>query len=96
VSRWMTYRVAWMRSEGLFPQYEIYMERFCEAEASQKLTSIAMEILGLSGQLEIGSKYAPLRGMMPIYSRVNLITFLPGSPEILRNAIAQKALGLPA
>jgi len=96
VSRLMIYRVAWMRGEGLFPQYEIYVEKFCEAEASQKLTSIALEILGIFGQLERGSKYAPLRGMMSIYSRVNLISFLPGSPEILRNAIAQKALGLPA
>jgi len=96
VLRLMTYRVAWMRSEGLSPQYEIYVEKFCEAEASQKLTSIAMEILGLFGQLEMGSKHAPLRGMMPIYSRVNLISFLPGSPEILRNAIAKKALELPA
>ena len=96
ILRLMTYRVAWMRSAGLSPKYEIYMEKFCEAETSQKLTSIAMEILGLFGQLEIGSKHAPLRGIMPIYSRTALISFLPGSPEILRNAIAQKALGLPA
>jgi alkylation response protein AidB-like acyl-CoA dehydrogenase len=96
ILRLMTYRVAWMRDKGLLPDYEIYMEKFCEAESEQRLVKIALEILGLFGQLEIGSKYAPLRGIMSIYSRTSLISFLPGSPEILRNAIAKKALGLSA
>ena len=91
----MTYRVAWMRSEGLSPQYEIYLQKFCQSELDQRLANITTEMLGLLGQLDMGSKYAPLRGMMPIYLRVSLISFLPGGPEILRNAIARKGLGLP-
>jgi len=96
LSRLMTYRVAWMRSKGLFPQYEVYVQKFCQAELEQRLANIGMGILGLSGQLERGSKYAPLRGTMAIYSRIGLTSFLPGSPEILRNAIASKTLGLPS
>lgn len=95
VSRLMTYRVAWMRSEGLSPQYEVYLQKFCQSELDQRLANITTEILGLLGQLDMGSKNAPLRGMTPIYLRVSLISYLPGGPEILRNAIARKGLGLP-
>lgn len=96
VSRWMTYRVAWMRSEGLSPVYEIYVQKLCQAQLEQRLARVAVDMLGLGGQLMIGSKHAPLRGMMPVHLAASLISFLPGSPEILRAAIARKALGLPA
>jgi len=94
ISRLMTYRVAKMRSKGLLPQYEIYVQKICQAALEQKLANTALDMLGLSGQLEMGSKYAPLRGMMPLNLRTSLISFLPGSPEILRNSIARKRLGL--
>jgi hypothetical protein len=96
VSRLMTYRVAWMRSQGLSPQYEIYVQKLCQAMAEQRLANAVTEMLGLSGQLEMGSKYTPLRGMMLFSLRASLLSFLPGSAEILRNSIATKRLGLPA
>jgi alkylation response protein AidB-like acyl-CoA dehydrogenase len=94
LSRLMTYRVAWMRSSGLLPQCEVYMQKLCQAQLEQKLADVAMEMLGLLGTLELGAKYAPMRGFISINSRISLISFLPGSPEILRNAIAGKGLGL--
>ncbi|MFC1999731.1 acyl-CoA dehydrogenase family protein [Chloroflexota bacterium] len=95
VMRLMTYRVAWMRSEGLVPQCEVYMQKICQAQLEQRMPEAAMEIFGLLGQIGIGSGYAPMRGMMAIRSSASLLSFLPGSSEILRTAIATKHLGLP-
>jgi len=96
VSRLMTYRVAWMRDAGLFPKYEIYVHKLLQAELDQKLARLSTEIFGLLGQLDMGAKDAPLRGMMAMSLRTSLIQILPGSHEILRNAIARKGLHLHA
>jgi alkylation response protein AidB-like acyl-CoA dehydrogenase len=94
LSRLMTYRVAWMRSRGLLPRCEVYVQKLIQAELEQSLADVAMGMLGLLGHLGLGAEYAPMRGFISIYSRTSLISFLPGSPEILRNGIASKGLGL--
>jgi len=92
--RLMTYRVAWMRSNGLTTRYEVYLEKLLEAEVDQRLTRAATDMLGLPAQLGLGAQYAPMRGMLSILASASLISFLPGSPEVLKNGIARTVLDL--
>ncbi|MEE9202498.1 MAG: acyl-CoA dehydrogenase family protein [Dehalococcoidia bacterium] len=97
VGRLLIYRVAWVLSQGRVPNYESAMAKVYGTSYEQHLTHIATQVLGLSGQLVEGSKWAPLRGLA---SRTYL--FAPGyslrggTTEVLRNIVALRGLGLPA
>jgi alkylation response protein AidB-like acyl-CoA dehydrogenase len=97
VGRLLIYRVAWVLSQGRVPNYESAMAKVYGTSYEQHLTHVATQVLGLSGQLVEGSKWAPLRGLA---SRSYL--FAPGyslrggTSEILRNIVALRGLGLPA
>ncbi|MEK7847852.1 MAG: acyl-CoA dehydrogenase family protein, partial [Chloroflexota bacterium] len=97
VGRLLIYRVAWVLTQGRVPNYEAAMAKVYGTSYEQHLTHVATQVLGLSGQLLEGSRWAPLRGLA---SRSYL--FAPGyslrggTSEILRNIIALRGLGLPA
>ncbi len=96
VQRNLCYRVAWMQSKGLVPNYQASVAKnFC-AEAAQRECRTFMEVLGMYATLERGSKYAPMRGKVPRkYLDSNSNTIKAGTSEINRNVIATRGLGLP-
>lgn len=96
VSRWLSYRVAWMQSRGLTPEIETSMAKVFASELMQRLANEGMKMLGLLGLLGEGSKLAPLRGWMENwYLSVIGRTIGSGTSEIQRNIMAQRGLGLP-
>jgi alkylation response protein AidB-like acyl-CoA dehydrogenase len=96
IGRMLTYRAAWLQSQGLPTNYEGPMSKLYTSELSQRLAQTGMEILGLFGQLGSGSKYACLYGsIMHTYLASIGNTLLAGTSEIERNIIATIGLGLP-
>lgn len=96
VSRMIAYRVAWMQHKGLIPMVEAPASKLFGTELLKSLTALAVEILGLYGQLELGSKWAPLRGAMARHHMYSLgFVIAMGTNEIMRNILAIRGLGLP-
>jgi len=96
IGRILSYRVAWLQSKELPLGYMPSMVKLYHSELSQRLVNIGMQVLGLYGQLERGSKSAQLRGRMARNYLVTVAnTFGGGTSEIQRLIIATKGLGLP-
>ena len=96
VSRWLSYKIAWMQSKGLVPNAEASMSKMYGTELTQRVARTGMEVLGMAGMLSQGSKWAPLQGyIQQSYLSSTSATIAAGTSEIQRNIIAQRGLGLP-
>ncbi|HXH21174.1 MAG TPA: acyl-CoA dehydrogenase family protein [Dehalococcoidia bacterium] len=94
VGRLLCYRVAWMQSQQMIPNYEASMAKVFGTELQQRLARVAINMMGLHGQLR--GPGAPVNGGISQYylSSVSL-TIAAGTSEVNRNIIAQRGLGLP-
>jgi alkylation response protein AidB-like acyl-CoA dehydrogenase len=96
VGRLLTYRVVLVMDEGRTPNVEAAMAKAYSTAFEQHLASVAIEILGLYGQLIAESKWAPILGMAPhSYLGSKGYSLQAGTSEILRNIVATRGLGLP-
>jgi len=96
VCRLLCYRVVWMQTRGMIPAYETSVSYLHTAELTRRLAHIAMEMLGLYGQLDKFSKWAPLKGAIKSLCLGALgLGIGGGTNEIQRNIIATIGLGLP-
>ncbi len=96
IGRLLSYRVASMQSRGLVPNYESSIAKLFNTDMQLRLAKAGMEIMGLYGQLEPQSKYVPLRGKFERqYLWQTGMSVGGGTPEIQRNIIAMRGLGLP-
>ncbi len=94
--RMLAYRIAWIQSQGQIPYAEASMVKAYTSELDQRLAQLGMQLMGLYGQLEPGSKWAPLKGRLErIYLVAVSRTIAAGTSEIQRNIIAMRGLGLP-
>ena len=96
IGQLLSYRVASMQSRGLVPNYESSIAKLFNTDMQLRLAKAGMEIMGLYGQLEPQSKYVPLRGKFERqYLWQTGMSVGGGTPEIQRNIIAMRGLGLP-
>ena len=96
VSRWLAYKVAWMQTHGQIPNSEASMSKVFGSEMLVRLANTSMEILGLYGQLDRDSRWAPADGrFMKGYLGNFAQPIAGGTSEIQRNIIATRGLGLP-
>lgn len=96
VARMFAYRVAWLQNKGIVPNYETAILKAFNSELRQRLAATGIQIMGLYGQLQEGSKWALLRGKMELEYRASVVmTIGGGTSEIMRNVIALRGLGLP-
>jgi alkylation response protein AidB-like acyl-CoA dehydrogenase len=96
IGRMLSYRVASMQQRGLVPNYESSIAKLFNTDMQFQLAKAGLEIMGLYGQLEPHSKYAPLRGKFERqYLWQTGMIVGGGTPEIQRNIIAMRGLGLP-
>lgn len=96
VGRMLAYRVAWMQSRGIIPNYEASIAKVYNSELEQRLANVGMQVLGLYGQLKRDSKWTSLEGRMG-YAYLNAVsaTIFAGTSEIQRTIVAIRGLGLP-
>jgi len=96
IMRLFTYRFAWMQTNNLeVLPFSSIVKAFTD-EATLRFVNNAMQIMGIYGQLETGSKYAPLSGIIEaMYLRNGDKHFVAGGPLVARNYIARLGLDLP-
>jgi alkylation response protein AidB-like acyl-CoA dehydrogenase len=96
VGRWLCYRVAWMQDRGQNVDAQASISKTFSTELMQFISNAGMQLLGLYGQLEAGSKGVRLEGHIEDWYLSNLgRTIAAGASEIQRNIIAMRGLGLP-
>ena len=96
VARCLSYRVATTQARGDIPGPESPANKVFTSELIQRIAQLGMHMLGLYGQLEFHTKWAPLKGKIErLYLTSVSGTIAGGTSEIQRNIIAERGLGLP-
>jgi alkylation response protein AidB-like acyl-CoA dehydrogenase len=90
------YQLAHILDSGKVPSYQASMEKIFFSEFAQRLSHVALEIMGPQGLVKMGDPRAPMNGMADYLYRWTIIeNIYGGTSEIQRNIIAQRGLGLP-
>ncbi|MBA2706726.1 MAG: hypothetical protein H0U59_02835 [Gemmatimonadaceae bacterium] len=87
------YRVAWMRTQGLFPNHEASMVKLLTANIRQTVPNLLLHIMGPAGLATHDRAGAEAWGTD--YLESASATVGQGTSEIQRNVIATRGLGLP-
>lgn len=96
VSRMMSYSISYMQTHGQVPNKEASMCKAFSAEMLQRLAETGMSVMGMYGQLDVGSRWAPLKGRIERnFLTSHSATIASGTSEIQRGIIATRGLGLP-
>ncbi|MCH7745429.1 MAG: acyl-CoA dehydrogenase family protein [Chloroflexi bacterium] len=92
----IAYNVAWMQGEGQVPNKEASISKMMGSEIAQKIHQLGIQMLGMYGILDKGSKWAYLNGRLAWQWMDSIsLTIRGGTSEIQRNIIATRGLGLP-
>ncbi|MBX7111140.1 MAG: acyl-CoA dehydrogenase family protein [Dehalococcoidia bacterium] len=92
----IAYRIPWMQTQGISPNYEASVSKLYGSELTQRIAGTGMQMLGYAGLLVPGSPLAPFGGgMARSYLESVGSTIAAGTSEVQRNIIAQRGLGLP-
>jgi alkylation response protein AidB-like acyl-CoA dehydrogenase len=96
LGRILSYRVATLQARGIVPNYESSIAKLFNTDMQFHLSEAGMEIMGLYGQLEPGSRWLQLQGRFERqYLWQTGLKVGGGTTEIQKNIIAQRGLGLP-
>jgi alkylation response protein AidB-like acyl-CoA dehydrogenase len=96
VGRLICYRLAWLHDNGMATVHDAAKMRLYSSELLKRAARVAIELLGLYGQLDKEDSRAPLQGWFKyLYLSSIGVTIAAGTSEILRNIIAGLGLRLP-
>jgi alkylation response protein AidB-like acyl-CoA dehydrogenase len=96
IGRLICYRLAWLHDKGMATAHDAAMARLYGTELLKRAARIAIELLGLYGQLDKKDSRAPLHGWFKhLYLSSIGVTIAAGTSEILKNIIISSGLKLP-
>jgi alkylation response protein AidB-like acyl-CoA dehydrogenase len=96
VLKLLYFQLAHLLDHEKIPNYQSSMEKTFFSELAQSVSNLAIDLMGLRGQVKEGDRRAPLDGTPNFFYRWSIIeSIYGGSSEIQRNIIAQRGLGLP-
>jgi alkylation response protein AidB-like acyl-CoA dehydrogenase len=96
VSTLLTQRAAWIAAEGGLPGLEGSKAKLFSSEAYQRAVADLLELIGPAGLYSGDSASAAAGGWINHHVRhAPVTTIYGGTSEIIRNAIAERELGLP-
>ncbi|MBI4288862.1 MAG: acyl-CoA dehydrogenase family protein [Chloroflexi bacterium] len=95
VGRLMSYRLAWMQSQGQKPSHEASAVKVYVSELIQRMANVGVQALGLYAALSPSKRDPVLEWLQRNYLSCVCETILAGTSEIQRNIVATRGLGLP-
>jgi alkylation response protein AidB-like acyl-CoA dehydrogenase len=96
INRLLAYNVLYKRTKGEPFAFEASAAKLFGSEFKQRLADVCLQFLGPYGQLQRGTKWAPLGGKNEYHYRVaKTATIGGGTSEIQRYLIATRDCGLP-
>ena len=96
MARQWAYWVSWKQSSDPWAFSEPSAAKYFLTEMMVRMSTTAVEIMGLYGTLKQDSKWAPLKGKFESMCQATLgFTIAGGSSETQKNIIAWMGLGLP-
>ncbi|MCS7207499.1 MAG: acyl-CoA dehydrogenase family protein [Dehalococcoidia bacterium] len=92
----VAYEVAWLQSQGKVPNKEASLSKLMGSETAQQIYAFGVQMVGLYGILDKGSKWAFWDGRLALeWADSFSHTIRAGTSEVQRNIIAMRGLGLP-
>jgi alkylation response protein AidB-like acyl-CoA dehydrogenase len=92
--RWLGYKVAWLYDQGQVPTSESSMIKVLTTDLVYRLAALGADILGYASLLR--GREAQLEGRIEHMLRSVWFHLVGGgAPDIQRNIVAQRGLGLP-
>ena len=97
----LTLKIPLVIDQGKTPNYEGAVSKIIHSDLYQEIVDVGIKITGLYGGLKEDSKWAPLikklrrGGLEGMYRHGPYDIVTRGTPEIMRNIIAMRGLGLP-
>lgn len=83
------------QTKGIVPTLEGNMSGLFGKTQSPRIAELAADILGRYAGLTLDEKWAPLQGRLQRLIIRGVLTHPGGTPEIIKNVIANRGLGLP-
>ncbi|GIW06914.1 MAG: acyl-CoA dehydrogenase [Dehalococcoidia bacterium] len=93
--RLFSWRTLWRQANDLPLTYEPSQGSLQAKVFGPRFAAVAAEIVGPPALIKRGSRWSALAGRLEHLQRYSLLTHGGGTPEIQKNIIAQRGLGLP-